>query len=92
MKSVEGLAKAHAYTVLGVITLTTKSNGLFENDSNTDGKLVQKLIKMRNPWGTEKYTGPWHDYDSRWTPEFNKQAGHVKGDDGTFFMTTTVFR
>lgn len=26
-----------------------------------------KLLKMRNPWGNEKYKGPWHDGDSRWT-------------------------
>ena len=27
----------------------------------------EKLIKMRNPWGNEKYTGPYHDGDSVWT-------------------------
>lgn len=48
---------------------------------------------MRNPWGSEKYTGPWNDDDNtRWTPEFDKQAGHVKGDDGTFFVPVSVFR
>lgn len=39
------LAKNHAYSVLGVKTL---SNGT-------------RLIKVRNPWGSERYSGPWSD-------------------------------
>jgi hypothetical protein len=27
-----------------------------------------KVFKMRNPWSSEKYNGPWNDEDSRWTP------------------------
>jgi len=27
---------------------------------------------MRNPWGKEKYEGPWNDKDERWTAEFKK--------------------
>ena len=26
----------------------------------------EKLIRIRNPWGAETYTGPWRDADSRW--------------------------
>jgi hypothetical protein len=26
-----------------------------------------KLVKMRNPWGSEEYTGPYSDGDSNWT-------------------------
>lgn len=28
------------------------------------------LLKMRNPWGSEGYSGPWSDKDhARWTVE-----------------------
>ena len=26
----------------------------------------EKLIRVRNPWGAEKYSGPWSDGDSNW--------------------------
>ena len=28
----------------------------------------EKVLKMRNPWASERYKGPWKDSDSRWTP------------------------
>jgi len=40
-----GLPGAHAYTLMGTATLS-------------DGT---KLLKMRNPWGSEVYTGPYSD-------------------------------
>lgn len=49
-----GLIEGHAYSVLGAYTL------------NDGGKKI-KLVKMRNPWGSEKYHGDWSDKDPRWT-------------------------
>jgi hypothetical protein len=46
------LAYRHAYTVLGTVKL---SNG-------------EKLVKMRNPWGVEKWKGAWSDHSYKWTP------------------------
>ena len=40
-----GLVGCHAYTVLGV--MDEESSGL------------PKLIKLRNPWGEQDYTGPY---------------------------------
>jgi hypothetical protein len=40
-----GLVKNHAYVIEGVYELT-------------DG---EKLVKMRNPWGTEGYNGAYAD-------------------------------
>lgn len=42
----------HAETILGTVKL---SNG-------------QKLMKMRNPWGSYKYSGPYSAKSSLWTP------------------------
>jgi len=38
----------HAFTLLGAV------------EETFDGVPV-KLIKVRNPWGSEKYTGPYSD-------------------------------
>lgn len=57
VKKIYGLNDFHAYTVIDVVTLNFRGRA----------KTVQKLIKLRNPWGTETYNGGWNDTDSRWT-------------------------
>jgi hypothetical protein len=29
---------------------------------------------MRNPWGNNKYNGPWSEKDSKWTAAYRTQA------------------
>ena len=71
---IDGLVSGHAYTFLDVKDLV-KPNG---------GKIT--LAKVRNPWGKEKYKGPWNDNDSRWTDDFKQQANLTVADDGIFWM------
>lgn len=63
MHSIYGLISGHAYTLVDTIELI---------DHEDDGKKV-KLIQMRNPWGAEKYVGPWSDEDDRWTDDLKAQ-------------------
>jgi len=53
---IDGLPGGHAYTVLGAQKLYGEK-----------GELVEKMVKMRNPWGSEVYTGKWNDNDPVWT-------------------------
>ena len=69
-----GLAKGHAYTVIGVTT-------------EVPGK---RLVKIRNPWGTERYKGPWCDGCKEWndvSQEVKTKLGYQNADDGIFYMT-----
>ena len=50
-----GLALGHAYTVIGVKELT---------DAN--GNSI-RLVKMRNPWGSETYDDDYSDDSELWT-------------------------
>ena len=47
---------------------------------------------MRNPWASEKYSGPWNDNDKRWTPELREKAGSDKANDGVFFMPVSTLK
>jgi len=60
LKDAYGLQNNHAYTILDAIVLTK------------DGLPYQKLLKMRNPWGNEAYTGPWSDGYEGWTPDLRR--------------------
>ena len=71
-----GLALGHAFTVLGTKQL---SNGA-------------KLIHVRNPWGKEKYHGPWSDKSDLWTPALRAEAGLAAADDGEFYIDIDTYR
>lgn len=55
-----GLVSGHAYTLLDV------------KDIYKDGAKYTTLAKLRNPWASERYDGPWSDNDHRWTDDFRK--------------------
>jgi len=75
MKEFGNLVTSHVYSLIGAVEL------------KKDGKTVKRLIKMRNPWGRERYNGPWNDEDSQWTDDFKKQAGlSVDLNDGVFHI------
>ena len=60
--------------------------------TDDSGKEV-KLVKVRNPWGTEKYNGDYSDSSAKWTSDaMRKRAGLVKANDGEFFMPINLYR
>ena len=74
-----GLSQSHAYSIIGAYNLT-----------DINGKVVERLFLMRNPWGNEMYIGKWYDGDARWTSgvgvDYRKQVPYVNLNDGMFFM------
>ena len=45
-----GLATGHAHTIVRTYQIV-----------NSLGQVTNNLIKIRNPWGVDSYTGPWND-------------------------------
>lgn len=70
-----GLPYRHAFAVLGTVKLS-------------DGT---KLLKLRNPWGAEKYAGPWSDDSETWTRLAKLEAEHADLDDGVWFMDAKTY-
>ena len=65
-----------AYTQLSTVEL---SNG-------------QRLVKVRNPTGSELYTGPYSDSSSKWTDTLKEEAGFTQANDGIFFVPIEVYK
>lgn len=78
--SVYNLVAGHSYTILSALELK-KDNGK-----------MARLIKMRDPWSTDKYKGPWSVEDEEWTPELKSQADFTEGEDNTFYMAVGDFQ
>ena len=68
-----GLSPGHAYTVLGVMEIDT-------------GKGIEKVVRLRNPYGNGEFNGDWSDYSKKWTPELRKKYNVIQKDDGDFYM------
>ena len=56
------------------------------------------LVKVRNPWGRERYSGPYSDNSPLWTPELREQVHEALGDalepsgEGYFFMDKASYK
>lgn len=70
-----GLSTGHVYTLLDIVDLYDAS-----------GAVAQTLVKMRNPWASETYKGPWSDKSKKWTKAYKEQVNHKKANDGIFYM------
>lgn len=75
---VYGLITGHAYSLLDIKDITHNGDDV-------------TIIKMRNPWNSEKYKGPWRDNDPNWTPALKEKVGLVEANDGAFWMPYTTF-
>lgn len=47
----------------------------------------QRLIKMRNPWGSSEWTGSWSDGSKEWNSDWFERLNHKFGDDGVFWIS-----
>uniref|UniRef100_A0A8B9F7N1 Calpain 8 n=1 Tax=Amazona collaria TaxID=241587 RepID=A0A8B9F7N1_9PSIT len=74
------LVKGHAYSVTGA-------------EEVSQGRL-EKLVRLRNPWGEVEWTGAWSDNAPEWNyidPK-QKQALDKQVDDGEFWMAFSDFQ
>lgn len=73
-RSSVNIAQQHVYSVLGAFEVV-------------DQGVTKRLFRVRNPWGTESYTGAYSDADaSSWNPTLKAAVGYVNANDGTFFI------
>lgn len=50
-------------------------------------KKGKRLVKVRNPWGTDEWRGAWSDGSEQWTGEWLGLLNHTFGDDGVFWIS-----
>ena len=74
-----GLVAGHTYTILGV-------NEVHQQNQAT------KLVRLRNPWVTDKYTGPWNNDDPQLKEKAAELGDHHEDKEGIFYMPLSVFK
>lgn len=83
-----GICGSHAYSLLAVYEITNV-NGLWQlvqPGSQPSGQ-VERLVKLRNPWGKCEWKGSWNDNDPKWNDQLKNTIGDIGNmDDGIFCM------
>ena len=74
-----GLVTNHSYMIIDTIIL-----------KNPNGTEV-KLLKIRNPWGTNEWLGDWSDESRKWNDDFKKKVDLENKEDGVFWMAYEDF-
>ena len=79
-KTQQNLHSNHVYTVLSAHEIQDEK-----------GQIV-KLLRLRNPFGSEKYTGPYNDNDKiNWDETLKQKVRYVNDNDGTFFIDIDTY-
>ncbi|XP_030628740.1 calpain-1 catalytic subunit b [Chanos chanos] len=75
------LVKGHAYSVTGLRQVDFRGT-------------MERLIRIRNPWGQVEWTGAWSDNSSEWDEidQAEREAMNGQMEDGEFWMTFQEFK
>lgn len=92
-----GLIGLHAYALISVYILIWRNdewnlqNWGEQYDPNSK---LEKLLRLRNPWGKIEWKHNWSDEDKRWDDVCNKTKEKIhfsKKNDGIFYMNFEDF-
>uniref|UniRef100_A0A3P8THA9 calpain-2 n=1 Tax=Amphiprion percula TaxID=161767 RepID=A0A3P8THA9_AMPPE len=72
------LVKGHAYSLTGAVEVNYRGR-------------MEKLVRMRNPWGQVEWTGAWSDGSSEWN-HVQGECPHANAEDGEFWMSFSEFQ
>ena len=76
----DGLVRKHAYSVLSVHEFMHLET-------------IQKLVRLRNPWGKTEWKLEWADGTKEWTDELRQKLSHKDkkyGDTQNLLMTVLL--
>jgi len=89
-KERQGLRQNHAYSVLGAVEFLERGSG---SGGEEGGLRHHRLLRLRDPWGKEKWSGDWSDGSGCWNAALRASRRVEQQDDGNgvFYMAVCDF-
>lgn len=84
-----GLVKGHAYGITKLCSMKTKGMSFLKLIAINKEEL--NMIRLKNPWGQQEWSGPWSDNSDEWrrvTKGEREKMGLNFEDDGEFWYIT----
>ncbi|CDQ62255.1 unnamed protein product [Oncorhynchus mykiss] len=82
-----GLVRGHAYGITAVRKVRLGKRSLLTGHCSGTSRLG--MVRMRNPWGTADFTGPWSQGSQQWKQvgrDEREKMGLIVRDVGEFWM------
>ncbi len=72
-----GICGCHAYSLLGVYELLLQEGEylILTPEESKEGMKIERLVKLRNPWGKGEWKGKWSDSSDLWTESLKSELG-----------------
>lgn len=88
-----GICGGHCYSLLDAREVVNEGGRwrLLAQGENSSGKTVERILKLRNPWGTGEWKGSFSDSSPEWNKQLRQQLNYFNADDGVFYMTWNDF-
>lgn len=85
-----GICGSHAYSLLAVYQVF--NDGGNYTKVNFEDEWTDRIVKLRNPWGSGEWKGKWSDEDPDWNEDLKMELGFTgEKEDGIFFMPWEEF-
>lgn len=75
-----GICGSHAYSLLETFELEKLGGGsykLLTREQSRDDMNIEKLVKLRNPWGRGEWGGDLSNSSYKWTDEVKKMLNYT---------------
>jgi len=72
-----GICGCHAYSLLGAFELLYQNGDytVLKPGDNKKNMKIERLVKLRNPWGKGEWKGKWSDESNLWTESLKSKFG-----------------
>lgn len=87
----KGIYPSHSYSIEEIfeIEFVKGKRKILNSKESENRRNVERVVRLRDPWGKVNWGGAWGDSDARWDGGLRNEMGY--GNEGVFFLNFNDF-